>query len=165
MLYIQHLRDKAGPPGPGKSWQETFETDDPKAVEAHARDGAMDLAWTERGLRTSIYRPGVIEHAESGDAAWFNQADLWHASLGGAEIWDAGISDFGAGDQQPHHHARYGDGGEIPMADLKAVRAAYRATEVATPWQAGDLLVLDNLLALHGRKPFQGPRALLVAMA
>ena len=58
-----------------------------------------------------------------------------------------------------------GDGGEIPLADLHAVRAAYRASEVAFPWQAGDLLVLDNRLALHGRKPFQGDRSVLVAMA
>lgn len=160
VLYVQHLRDSEGPPGPGKSWQETFETNDSKAVEAHARDGGMDLEWTGSGLRTSIRRPGVIEHAETGDQAWFNQADLWHASLGGAEIWGAP-----SGSSQTHHHARYGDGGDIPLADLEAVRSAYRASEVVTLWQAGDLLVLDNRLALHGRKPFEGARSVFVAMA
>jgi hypothetical protein len=32
-------------------------------------------------------------------------------------------------------------------------------------WRRGDLLVLDNLLAAHGRKPFEGDREILVAMA
>lgn len=160
VLYIQHLHDSDGPPGPGKSWQETFETNDPQAVEAHARDGGMDLEWTESGLRTSIRRFGVIEHSETGEMAWFNQADLWHASMGGAEIWDAN-----SGDQHPHHHARYGDGSDIPIADLDAVRAAYRASEVVYPWEAGDVLMLDNRLAMHGRKPFEGKRSVLVTMA
>jgi alpha-ketoglutarate-dependent taurine dioxygenase len=62
-------------------------------------------------------------------------------------------------------HARYGDGSEIPIEDLEAVRAAYRASEVASPWQPGDLLMLDNILAMHGRKPFRGERRVLVAMA
>ncbi len=160
VLYTQHLRDAAGPAGPGKSWQETFETDDPQAVEMHAREGGMELRWTESGLRTSIRRPGVIEHPETGETAWFNQADLWHAAMGGAEIWEATTND-----QEPHHHARYGDGSDIPIADLQAVRAAYRASEVAYPWEAGDVLVLDNRLAMHGRKPFTGKRSVLVTMS
>jgi alpha-ketoglutarate-dependent taurine dioxygenase len=160
VTYIQNLRDADGPPGPGKSWQETFQTSDPEAVESHARAGGMEVEWTERGLRTLIHRPGVLRHPETDEAAWFNQADLWHAALGGTEIWDAP-----ADDPYPHHHARYGDDSDIPIADLEAVRATYRGAEVVFPWEAGDVLVLDNRLALHGRKPYEGARKVLVAMA
>ena len=62
-------------------------------------------------------------------------------------------------------HACFGDGTEIPIADLRAVRDAYRKAEVVFPWRAGDVLVLDNVLAMHGRKPFEGDRRVLVAMA
>jgi alpha-ketoglutarate-dependent taurine dioxygenase len=32
-------------------------------------------------------------------------------------------------------------------------------------WEAGDLLMLDNLLAAHGRRPFSGERRIAVAMS
>ncbi|MBD5633245.1 MAG: TauD/TfdA family dioxygenase, partial [Candidatus Eremiobacteraeota bacterium] len=34
----------------------------------------------------------------------------------------------------------------------------------ATPWQRGDALWIDNMLACHGRSPFRGERRVLVAM-
>jgi alpha-ketoglutarate-dependent taurine dioxygenase len=36
---------------------------------------------------------------------------------------------------------------------------------VAFPWQKGDILMVDNMLAAHGREPFTGPRKIMVAMA
>jgi alpha-ketoglutarate-dependent taurine dioxygenase len=32
-------------------------------------------------------------------------------------------------------------------------------------WQAGDLMVVDNVRTAHGREPFEGPREVVVAMA
>jgi hypothetical protein len=32
-------------------------------------------------------------------------------------------------------------------------------------WSRGDVLLLDNLLAAHGRKPLAGPRQIVVALA
>ena len=158
VLYEQHLRHAEGPPGPGKSWQETFESGDRSKVEAIVRNGGMDWEWTDHGLRTTIRRPGIVKHPDTGEPVWFNQANLWHAQMGGAKKWDAPPG-------EPHHHASYGDGSDIPIADLEAVERAYQEAELTFPWQAGDVLVLDNYLAVHGRKPFEGPRAVFVAMA
>jgi alpha-ketoglutarate-dependent taurine dioxygenase len=36
---------------------------------------------------------------------------------------------------------------------------------VSFRWQAGDVLMLDNMLAAHARAPFKGPRKVVVAMA
>ena len=33
------------------------------------------------------------------------------------------------------------------------------------PWQAGDLMLVDNVRTAHGREEFEGPREVLVAMA
>ncbi|CAL9395764.1 hypothetical protein SUDANB6_01355 [Streptomyces sp. enrichment culture] len=31
-------------------------------------------------------------------------------------------------------------------------------------WREGDILVIDNVLTAHGRRPFEGTRRILVAM-
>jgi alpha-ketoglutarate-dependent taurine dioxygenase len=36
---------------------------------------------------------------------------------------------------------------------------------VIFPWSAGDVLILDNMLMMHGRQPYEGERRVLVAMA
>ena len=32
------------------------------------------------------------------------------------------------------------------------------------PWQSGDVAVLDNFLVMHGRRPFEGKRAVLASL-
>ena len=46
----------------------------------------------------------------------------------------------GSGEQTLGSHACYGDGSEIPIADLEAVRSACRKSEVLFSWQAGDFV-------------------------
>ena len=156
--YIQRLHDGNGPPGPGRSWQETFETAEAAAAEAHCRAAGASFAWTPRGLETTTAGPGVLTHPVTGEVCWFNQADQWHQASDGVKQRAGGAGEAAC-------HATFGDGAPIAAADIAAVRAAYRACEVALPWAAGDVLVIDNRLALHGRKPFAGPREVLVAMA
>jgi alpha-ketoglutarate-dependent taurine dioxygenase len=38
------------------------------------------------------------------------------------------------------------------------------ANTVKFPWQRGDMLVLDNVLSMHGRATFDGPRRILTAL-
>ena len=48
---------------------------------------------------------------------------------------------------------------------MDATRETRRREASRFPWEAGDLLVLDNHMVAHGRRPFTGPRRILVAMA
>ena len=165
VTYLQHLHDADGESGPGKSWQDTFETTNRTAVERICREQGMEFLWTARGLRTAMRNPGVVTHPLTGETCWFNQADLWHASFDTVKPRERTAPSSVGSEDLLGSHACYGDGSEIPIEDLQAVRAAYRASEVAFPWQPGDLLMLDNILAMHGRKPFRGERRVLVAMA
>ncbi len=165
VIYRQHLRDGEGAPGPGKSWQETFDTTDPAAVERICTVQDTAFCWTSRGIRTWLRNPGVLDHPITGEACWFNQADLWHASFDTVKAQENRSVTVAPGDEDLGSHACYGDGSEIPISDLKAVRAACKKSERLFSWQAGDLLILDNILAMHGRKPFEGERQVLVAMA
>ena len=63
------------------------------------------------------------------------------------------------------NHVCFGDGLPINTEDLYHVREISRNLEVIFPWQAADILVIDNTLAMHGRKPFSGDRRVVVAMA
>ncbi|MDH3279821.1 MAG: TauD/TfdA family dioxygenase [Gammaproteobacteria bacterium] len=75
---------------------------------------------------------------------------------------------FAGGDHHPHREdlaAAFGNGCEIDVSDLLHIRATARACEVVFPWRTGDVMVIDNVIAMHGRKPFSGERTILVAMA
>ena len=61
--------------------------------------------------------------------------------------------------------AHYGDGGRIPDEVMDHLRAAYRAASTRFDWERDDILIVDNMLAAHGREPFTGPRKIAVAMA
>jgi hypothetical protein len=47
---------------------------------------------------------------------------------------------------------------------MSEVLRVYAGLEVSFPWEAGDVLMVDNLLAAHGRNRFEGERKLLVTM-
>jgi alpha-ketoglutarate-dependent taurine dioxygenase len=170
ITYHQHLWDEEGPPGIGKSWQETFESTDRAVVEAYLCDAGMEFEWTGLGLRTSATHAAVVEHAVTGEYCWHNQADQWHRDIpsvkvgfGGTE--DASVDPGTAGIESCGNHVTFGDGTEIDVADLMHIRNVSRACEVLFPWQAGDVLMIDNVSTMHGRKPFVGPRLVLAAMA
>ncbi len=165
VVYRQHLRNGDGELGPGKSWQKTFETTKRAEVERICRSQDMEFEWTHRGLRTSLHNPGVLTHPVTGETCWFNQADMWHARFDTVKAQENRTMAEAPADEALGSHACYGDGSEIPIEDLISVRAACKTSERLFSWRAGDLLILDNILTMHGRKPFKGDRRVLVAMA
>lgn len=47
---------------------------------------------------------------------------------------------------------------------MREILRVYQELEVSFPWERGDVMLLDNILAAHARNPFRGERELLVAM-
>jgi alpha-ketoglutarate-dependent taurine dioxygenase len=159
--YLQNLHDGSGF---GRSWQDTFETGDRHRVDAVLRGAAAEWEWRADGtLRISRLRPATRIHPRSGREVWFNQADQWHVSALDPETAEALLELFGE-DGLPQN-ATFADGSSIPAKHVSAVREAGLAAAVDVEWHAGDLLVLDNVAVAHGRRPFTGPRRVLVAMS
>jgi len=170
ITYLQHLWDADGKPGVGKSWQETFGSRDRGFVERYLETSNMEYEWTDYGLRTRAHHPAVLVHPVTGEKCWHNQADQWHRDIDSVKVSfgdkdDPRFAPETSGEASLGNHVVHGDGSEIDPADLYAIRAASRGCEVLFPWQPGDVMAIDNVMAMHGRKPFTGPRRVLVAMA
>ena len=159
--YVQNLH---GGFGFGKSWQDTFETDDRAAVESFLADAEAQWEWkSDGGLRVTQLRPATTRHPVTGDEVWFNQSDQWHPATlddeAGAALVDA------LGEDELPQFVTFADGTPIPAAYVTQVRDRGLELAVDVDWHAGDLLVIDNVLVAHGRRPFTGPRRVLVAMS
>ncbi|MGW3659591.1 TauD/TfdA family dioxygenase [Streptomyces sp. NPDC005151] len=158
--YIQNLHDGYGF---GKSWQDTFETDDRAAVEAFLKDARAEWEWGPDGLRVTQLRPSTTKHPVTGAEVWFNQADQWHpAGLGDAT--SAELYDILSPDEFPQY-VTFADGTPIPDAYAEQIRDRGLAAAVDVDWRTGDVLLIDNVLVAHGRRPFEGSRRVLVAMS
>jgi alpha-ketoglutarate-dependent taurine dioxygenase len=146
----------------GLSWQETFQAERREEVEEYCRRHNMQCEWsTGGGLRTRQILPAVRRHPLSGEFVWFNQAHLFHISSLGS-VADDLLQMFGP-DGVPRN-ALFGDGSEIDTRLLQEIRSAYEQHTVPLAWRRNDLLILDNMLWAHGRRPYAGPRRVLVAM-
>ena len=110
-------------------------------------------------MRTRQVCQAVATHPHTGEAVWFNQAHLFHVSSLEAEIRESLLAS-----DEPPRNAYYGDGSPIEDVVLDEVRAAYAKEAVVFPWQRGDILVVDNMLTAHGRRPYRGARKIVVAM-
>jgi alpha-ketoglutarate-dependent taurine dioxygenase len=162
---VMYIRNLHGGNGFGASWQDTFETTDRQAVERYCEGAGITYEWRGDGrLRISQVRPALQRHPRTGEEVWFNQADQFHPSTHPKEIFDSLMMVCGNNVDELPQNARFGDGQEIDLASLEAIRAVARTSMVPVTWQKGDLLMIDNILVAHGRMPFAGPRKILVAM-
>jgi alpha-ketoglutarate-dependent taurine dioxygenase len=161
---VRYMQNMHGGRGFGKSWQDTFETDDRAAVEAFLTGAGASWEWKgDGGLRVIQVRPSTTRHPVTGDEVWFNQSDQWHPAALDDEVGIA-LRDALPEDELPQS-VTFADGSPIPAEYVTQVRDRGLALAVDVDWQEGDLLVIDNVLVAHGRRPYTGPRRVLVAMS
>ncbi|HEY0101683.1 MAG TPA: TauD/TfdA family dioxygenase [Pyrinomonadaceae bacterium] len=160
---IKYVRNLHGGAGSGYSWQEAFETDDKLAVERYCRAGGIDLKWRgDGGLTLTEVRPATTTHPVTGEEVWFNQADGFHPSSIDAETYQLLISTMT--EEEFRLNSYFGDGSPLDRSALEQIRDVMRKETVLVEWQRGDVLIVDNLLAAHGRMPFTGQRKIILAM-
>jgi alpha-ketoglutarate-dependent taurine dioxygenase len=159
---ILYVRNYGG--GMGLSWQEVFRTNDRSEVEAFCRAAGYECLWRGDGrLTTRRVGQAVATHPRTGEAVWFNHGAFFHLSTLEPALREALLASVP--EEDVPYNTFYGDGSPIEPDALDEVREAYRLETVARPWHAGGVLMLDNMLAAHGRAPFEGPRKVLVGMA
>ncbi|GJM33274.1 MAG: protein AmbC [Saprospiraceae bacterium] len=163
---VQYIRNLHGGVGPGPSWQDTFETEDMKEVENHCRANDIQFEWNGRdNLRLIQHRKAVIQHPETKEEVWFNQADQFHPSTNSEDIFEALMELYSDNLFALPQYACFSDGSEIPLSMLEEVRAVANKNTALFTWEKGDIMLVDNVLTAHGRTPFKGPRKILVSMS
>lgn len=158
LLYVRNYIE-----GLDVSWQSFFQTTDKAAVEAHLRQAAMDFEWTgQNNLRTRRIAPAVVKHPQTAELSFFNQIQLHHISFLAPEVRASLLSVFREEDLP--RNVYYGDGSALEESVLNEILEIYKASSVSFSWQAGDILMLDNMLTAHGRNPYTGERRIVVTM-
>ncbi|MFC4143487.1 TauD/TfdA family dioxygenase [Pedobacter mendelii] len=159
VMYVRNFGNELDLP-----WQEVYQTESKEDAEKYFRKKNITFEWKEHNaLRTRQVCQAVIQHPESKEWVWFNQAHLFHISSQAPAVQDYLIEQCGF-DHLPRN-TFFGDGSPIPIAYLEEIREAYRRAQFKFDWKASDVIMLDNLLFAHGREPFEGTRKVLVAMA
>jgi len=155
--YVRHYGDALD-----LTWQNVFQTENRLEAEEFCRAAGIEFEWKgDERLCTSEVCQATAAHPRTGEMVWFNQAHLFHVSSLDQEIRDSLLKSSGG---EPPRNAFYGDGTPIDNSDLEQIRAAYEKETVAFRWQKRDVLLLDNMLAAHGRKPYRGARQIVVGM-
>ena len=147
ICYIRNLHSGRGS---GYSWQDAFETDLPAEAVARCHEMGGQCEWLDDGyLRVTQVCPATVLHPVTGEEVWFNQADGFHSTF------TEGL---------PRLESRYGDGAEISISDLRAIRKAVDNETIPHKWLKDDVMIVDNILSAHGRMPYTGKRKIVLAM-
>lgn len=149
-----------------KSWIDVFETNDKAEVEKKCLENDFQWRWMHNDwLEIKQTRPALLEHPLTKDTVWFNQAHLYDFNpqhLGWLNYIGAKILYFRK--DKLLHDITFANGERIPRKYLSHIMDVLSENTIAFPWKKGDVMVLDNILAMHGRAPFTGKRRILAAM-
>ncbi len=159
VLYVRNYAQ-----GIDLSWQEVFQTSDRLEVEKYCNEHSMQFSWNEIDpeLTTKQICQATLTHPVTHEDVWFNQAHLFHVSGLKEDVAQSLLTEFGK--ESLPRNAYYGDGRSIEEEVLIHIRDAYEKEMIVFKWQKGDLMILDNLLMAHGRRPYSGERKIAVAM-
>ena len=158
-LLVRNYNDEIG-----ASVAEAFGTDERRAVESYCRANAINFEWLpDGGLRTWQRRSAVVRHPLTGQRCWFNQIAFLSEWTLDPELREYLVDEYGE-DGLPFN-TRFGNGDAIDADVVQRINEVYEANTAREPWQAGDLMLVDNVRTAHGRERFAGPREVLVAMA
>ncbi len=134
--------------GQGRSWASTLGVDDRAGAERRLEKLGYDWEWLEDGsLRAITPVLPAVRRLSDGREVFFNQL----------------IAAF-RGWKDAEHAIAYGDGTPISPEDMDRVSEIAAGLIFDTPWQTGDVVIVDNFLVMHGRRPFTGARRVLASL-
>lgn len=160
---VLYVRNFTGGPF-GFKWQDVYQTDDKSEMERFCNESDIQFEWIgDHKARTQQKRPATAKHPITKESLWINHATVLNVYAIEPKLQQMLLKFFKEEDLP--NNTFYGDGTRIDKNLIELLKNAYSSESVAFPWQIGDMLMLDNMLVAHGRKPFSGKRKIVVAMA
>ncbi len=153
--YVRVMPDQDDASSPiGRSWRSTFLAETRASADEKMRDLGTEWRWQDDGnlyTQTAVV-PAIRVEPRSGMKTFFNSVVAAYTG------WTDTRND-------PEKAVVCGDGTPV---DGEAVLETGRAMDeecVTFRWQKGDVLLIDNSLVMHARRPYQGPRRILASIA
>ena len=138
--------------GQGRSWRSTLGVDDRTAAEARLTKLNYTWEWQDDdALKVTTRVLSALRTLDDGRAVFFNQ--LIAAFRGWSDSRNTADKSV-----------TFGDGSPITVDDMAGVVALSEELTRDIAWQAGDVALIDNFLAMHGRRPFEGKRRVLASL-
>ncbi|MGI5215084.1 TauD/TfdA family dioxygenase [Plantactinospora sp. CA-290183] len=142
----------------GRRWQQLYGTDDSAQAARAAAAAGEELEIHRSTARIVATRPAFRTGAHG--TVWFNQLLHWHP----AALPDDLRRLVRRGAVPAFRDCTHGDGTPIGDDLIEHITAISQDVEYPVPWQAGDVLLVNNLVYAHGRHPYRGTREHFVRM-
>lgn len=156
-----------------RPWSHVLRTADRDEAERIAQDKGWKIDWRPDGsmLLWQKVLPAFRAHARTGERVWANQVHyhtpectlrwaLRDQRFADADAIKAQMAE--APDQLDQ--CFHGDGTRVSGEDAEHIWDVLERSEIPVRWQRGDVMLLDNVLAMHGRRWFRGRRSILVGL-
>lgn len=148
---VMPAEDDAGS-GMGRSWQSTFRAKDRDEAEQRLRDLGYSWEWSADGcLRVTTPVLPAVREVAPGRKTFFNQL------IAAFQGWKDSRND-------PAKSITFGDGTLLDRATVLQVAEMAEQLTFDQAWQQGDVVLLDNYVAMHGRRSFRGTRKILASL-
>ncbi|MBN9121815.1 MAG: TauD/TfdA family dioxygenase [Planctomycetes bacterium] len=133
--------------GMSQSWQSTLRATTRPGAEERLRELGYAWEWLTDGLRVTTSVLPAVRKLPDGRMTFFNQL------IAAARGW-----------KDPSRAITFGDG--TPLDRDAVLVAAELGDELScdVPWQRGGVALVDNFVAMHGRRTFTGTRKVLASL-
>ncbi|KAK9054726.1 hypothetical protein SSX86_025805 [Deinandra increscens subsp. villosa] len=154
LTYKKVLSDEDRPSSfTGRSWKSTYMTDDKNVATERAAKLGTKLEWMGNAVKIVTGPLPAIRLDENRRKTWFNNLVLSKTGPMNDNVEDNDT------------YVELGNGDLLPDHVVKDCLKVMEEECVAIPWKKGDVMLVNNLTVLHGRRPLiKPPRRILASL-